>query len=131
MENQEERSPEERPQPSNAPIDEEVHSTPIGEHDRVVPQENVGRTNMEGSGEWPSPQTPPTGSAPGEAAPGPAPGDPNSGTGTDTQGDLLQDGRSGGTPGPARAGEGPTGFKEVLDADPVTGGSSSVGTLET
>ena len=46
--------------------DRAVHSTPIGEDDTVVPQENVGRDNMAGSGEWPDPDTPPSGSAPGD-----------------------------------------------------------------
>ena len=48
--------------------DRDVHSTPIGDDDEVVPQENVGRDNMRGSGEFPDPDTPPDESmgAPGD-----------------------------------------------------------------
>lgn len=60
-------------QPSNAPVDEEVRSEPVAEgpggKDVVIDQENVGRENMQGSGEWPDPDTPPPPSAGGEAAP--------------------------------------------------------------
>jgi hypothetical protein len=58
-------------QPSNAPSEDEVRSVPLdldeGE-DRVIEQENVGRENMAGGGEWPSPSTPPRGPAPGTVA---------------------------------------------------------------
>lgn len=58
-------------QPSNAPNDDEVRTVPLdldeGE-DRPIEQSNVGRENMEGSGEWPSPSTPPRDPAPGAAA---------------------------------------------------------------
>lgn len=75
---------------------EEPATTPENEAD--VAQENVGRENMEGSGEWPSPDTPPTGPAGGERGP---------------------------TAGPdARP---PETFKEALEQDPVLGGSSSIG----
>jgi hypothetical protein len=70
-----------------------------GENEVDAVQENVGRENMAGSGEWPSPSTPPS---------GPAPGDPES----DSE-----------TRGTAPAG----GAREVLESDPVAGGSSSVG----
>ena len=56
-------------------------------------QQNVGPGGEAGGGEWPDPDTPPTGPAPGEAS------------------------RSQGEPAEA--------FKDVLDADPVLGGSSS------
>lgn len=48
-------------QPDNLPIEEEVVSEPVGSGDdaRVIAQENTGGRNMEGSGEWPSPDTPP------------------------------------------------------------------------
>ena len=48
-------------QPDNEPIEEEAVSETVGGGDdaRVVAQENVGGTNMEGGGEWPDPNTPP------------------------------------------------------------------------
>lgn len=49
-------------QPDNEPIEEEVVSEAVGSGDdaRVVAQENwAGRDNIEGSGEWPDPNTPP------------------------------------------------------------------------
>ena len=48
-------------QPDNEPIEEEAVSEVVGGGDdaRVVAQENVGRDNMEGGGEWPDPNTPP------------------------------------------------------------------------
>jgi len=39
--------------------DRDVESTPIGEDDTVIPQENVGKDNMRGGGEFPDPDTPP------------------------------------------------------------------------
>lgn len=39
--------------------DRDVRSTPIGEDDEVVAQENVGEPNMRGGGEFPDPDTPP------------------------------------------------------------------------
>ena len=39
--------------------DRDVHSTPIGEDDEVIAQENVGKDNMRGGGEFPDPDTPP------------------------------------------------------------------------
>jgi hypothetical protein len=35
------------------------------EEDVVIRQENVGRDNVEGGGEWPDPHTPPSDAAPG------------------------------------------------------------------
>lgn len=68
------------------------------ENEADVAQENVGRDNMQGQGEWPDPDTPPR---------GPAGGD-----------------REGG--GEEPGGEPPAhNFKEVLEADPVLGGSST------
>jgi hypothetical protein len=46
-------------------LEETVRSTPIGEDDTVVEQQNVGPGGEAGGGEWPDPDTPPTGSAPG------------------------------------------------------------------
>src|SRR4051794_39812537 len=45
--------------------DRDVHSTPIGEDDTVIAQENwAGKDNIRGGGEFPDPETPPTDSAP-------------------------------------------------------------------
>jgi hypothetical protein len=48
--------------------DTSVESVPLdldeGE-DVVIEQENVGRDNMRGGGEWPDPDTPPSDAAPG------------------------------------------------------------------
>jgi hypothetical protein len=46
--------------------DRDVHSTPIGEDNEVIAQENVGKENMRGQGEFPDPDTPPS----HESAPG-------------------------------------------------------------
>ena len=48
--------------------DRDVHSTPIGDDDVVIAQENVGKDNMRGGGEFPDPDTPPDESlgAPGD-----------------------------------------------------------------
>ena len=86
-------------QPSNAPQDDQVRTQPENEAD--VEQENVGRENMAGGGEWPDPDTPPT---------GPAPGDGSEQAVRDAAGTAA-----------------PSSFKDVLEADPVLGGSSSVG----
>jgi hypothetical protein len=48
--------------------DQSVETVPLdlqdGE-DAVIKQENVGRENMRGGGEWPDPDTPPSDAAPG------------------------------------------------------------------
>lgn len=75
---------------------EEPSTTPENEAD--VEQENVGRENMAGSGEWPDPDTPPRGPAGGERS-------------------------------AAEQGGGQAAFKDVLEADPVLGGSA-VGAAE-
>ena len=63
------------------------------ENEVDIEQENVGRENMQGSGEWPHPDTPPTGPSGGE----------------------QED-----------SGEPPAhNFKEVLEEDPILGGSST------
>jgi hypothetical protein len=46
-------------------IPQEVRTTPLGEGDEVLVQENVGKDNMAGGGEWPDPDAPPSESAPG------------------------------------------------------------------
>ena len=133
-------------QPSNQPIDEQVRSVPLDDGDggeRVLAQENTGPANAEGGGEWPDPDAPPRGPAPGtdqaaaiaieggrSGAQAGAPG------GTSTQPQATQDGRESDNVGPTRSadvGSGdeaaidpPSGFKEALEEDRVAGGSSSV-----
>ena len=88
-------------QPSNAPTDSETEVTGV---DPSAAQENVGRDNMAGSGEWPSPSTPPQSPV--------APGD---------DAEVHRDGAAGASP------SGPSGLKEAQERDPVAGGSRSVG----
>ena len=48
--------------------DKAVESVPLDldeGDDVVIEQENVGRDNMRGGGEWPDPDTPPSDAAPG------------------------------------------------------------------
>jgi hypothetical protein len=137
--------PGDDPQPGNVAIDEEAVSEPVAgpDEDQPIEQTNVGRENMAGTGEWPDPDAPPTGPAPG-TAPGrqeeiearraittePA------GTSSSMPG-SKQDGTAGTSTGETRSSDTdrglateidpPTGFKEVLEADPETGGSSSIG----
>ena len=50
--------------------DESVRSVPLEDEDGdeyVIGQQNQGRGDTEGSGEWPSPGTPPRAPAPGSA----------------------------------------------------------------
>jgi hypothetical protein len=42
--------------PEDAPI--ETRTTPLGDSDEVVAQQNVGKDNMAGGGEWPDPHRP-------------------------------------------------------------------------
>ncbi|HEV7887461.1 MAG TPA: hypothetical protein VGO92_07875 [Acidimicrobiales bacterium] len=90
-------------QPSNAPTDSETTVTGV---DPDNAQENVGRENMVGGGEWPSPSTPPRGPASGETS------------------------RDDATPfRRPRVAEGfdPPTATEALEADPVRGGTSTAG----
>lgn len=73
-------------------------------------QQNVGPGGQAGGGEWPDPDAPTTGPASGESSRSDGPADPKPASGTGDE---------------ARTDVGPVGFKEVLDADPVTGGSGS------
>lgn len=60
--------PGQRPQPSNQPIEEQVHTEPLDMDegaDRVVGQTAAGRPTVEGGGEWPDPDAEPRGPAPG------------------------------------------------------------------
>ena len=49
--------------------DKSIETVPLdlqeGDEDAVIKQENVGRENMRGGGEWPDPDTPPSDAAPG------------------------------------------------------------------
>ena len=91
-------------------------------------QQNVGPGGQAGGGEWPDPDTPPTGPASGEhGRSGQA--DPMP-TGTGTEPGWQQDDSTRGDRGPTRTTDAgvddlPTGFKDVLEADPVLGGSGS------
>ena len=93
----------EREQPSNAPTDAE---TDVSGVDPDNAQSNVGRENMRGSGEWPSPSTPPQ----SDVAPGVSDRD-----------DTVPPER----PRVAEGFDPPLTTKEALEADPVAGGSSS------
>jgi hypothetical protein len=96
--------PGDQPQPSNQPIEEQVRSVPLDHDegpDRVVPQENAGAGNVEGGGEWPDPDAP---------AQGPAPGT------VEGASDELEASRGGREPS----------FKGALEDDRVAGGSSSL-----
>jgi hypothetical protein len=55
---------DQREQPSNAATDSETDVSGVSDE---YAQTNVGRDNMRGSGEWPSPSTPPQ----SDVAPGP------------------------------------------------------------
>ncbi len=51
--------------------DKAVETTPLDldeGDDVVLQQENVGKDNMRGGGEWPDPDTPPSDAAPGSVA---------------------------------------------------------------
>ncbi|HUR48582.1 MAG TPA: hypothetical protein VMY88_03495 [Acidimicrobiales bacterium] len=80
-------------------VDKQVESDTLDEEgSKTVAQQNVGPESI-GGGEWPDPDTPPRGPSPGTAA---------TGAGTEDSSEDAQ-------------------FKDVLDADPVRGGSSSQG----
>lgn len=127
------------------PKDDSVRSVPLpGEDgDEVIAQQNNSPEVAAGSGRSPSPTAPPTGPAPGtvdggaeaagrradEAFRQPPPG-------TASQPDQQQDAARAGDRGPARSGYTEAGdegeaeqrsplLKDVLDADPLAGGSGS------
>ena len=78
-------------------VDKQVESGTLDEEDsKTVAQQNVGPETI-GGGEWPDPDTPPRGPSPGVAT---------TGAGTEESADEGQ-------------------FREILEADPVKGGSSS------
>ena len=53
-------------EPDQAPVDESAESAELGDRDIRVDQQNVGIGIERGNGEWPDPDTPPSGEAPGE-----------------------------------------------------------------
>jgi hypothetical protein len=61
--------PGDDPQPSGKPIDDEVVSEPMGDRDVVLENESQGATASRGGGEFPDPDTPPSGSAPADGSP--------------------------------------------------------------
>lgn len=56
-------------QPSGKTTDDEVVSEPMGDADVVLENENAGVTQTRGGGEFPDPDTPPSGSAPADGSP--------------------------------------------------------------
>jgi hypothetical protein len=55
--------------PIDGPTDDMVHSEPLGDEDVVIDNETAGVTRSRGGGEYPDPDTPPSGVAPGDGAP--------------------------------------------------------------
>lgn len=114
--------------------DDRARSVPLpaDEGEQVITQQNVGPESEAGTGEWPSPQAPATGPAPGttpegsqaasrrEQAPPQRPSADSA-----SQGDQQQDASTGGDRGPARNTDPPESFERILHADPETGGSQS------
>lgn len=102
------------------PHDDKVRTVPLptddGAGERVIAQENQSPEVAMGGGEWPPTDTPPTGPSPGtgEERPDHGPGR--------LPGDTVD-----GPPGTgAGQGDGFPPVKDVLEADPVSAGSSSV-----
>lgn len=98
--------------------DDRVTSVPLPTNvgagaDRVIAQQNQGPEVAAGGGEWPSLDAPPSDAAPG----GPPPRIATGGRPKGAFGDEAGDGD----------GEFPN-MKDVLDADPVAGGSQSTAT---
>jgi len=132
------------PQPDNVAIDEEAVSEPVAgpDEDQPIAQTNVGRANMEGSGEWPHPDEPPTGPAPGTDPARQDEIEARRAVTSEPQGtassmpDAKQDASPGTSTGEARTAETdrglaaeinpPSNFKEALEADPEAGGSGSI-----
>lgn len=61
--------PGDDPQPSGEAIDDEVVSEPVGDRDVVLESESAGVTQTRGGGEFPDPDTPPSGAAPADGSP--------------------------------------------------------------
>lgn len=90
------------------PHEEKVRTVPLPSSvgdgaDRVITQQNQHRDVVAGGGEWPSPRTPPSDAAPGRDL-------------TDGSPALAEDGDDEEFPP----------LREVLEADPVAGGSGAV-----
>lgn len=126
------------------PKGDSVRSVPLpGEDgDEVIAQQNMSPEVAAGGGYWPSPTAPPAGPSPGTVDDGaeaarrraeePFRQPP---AGSSSQPDQQQDATTAGDRGPARSAYTEPGdeadqrtpmLKDVLDADPVTGGSRSV-----
>lgn len=101
------------------PHDDKVRTVPLPADggERVIAQENQSAEVAIGGGEWPSPDEPPTGPAPGDAVSRPA----GSSRGPDRLSDeAIADDDDNAFPG----------MRDVLEADPVAGGSKSVSAEE-
>ena len=86
----------------NDDIPKQTESGTLDEEDsRTVAQQNVGKDNVIGGGEWPDPDTPPRGPAPGVAD-------------TDVAAEVATE----------RA-HNPGQFKKLLEEDPERGGSAT------
>jgi hypothetical protein len=55
--------------PIDGPTDDMVRSEPLGDEDVVLENESAGVTRSRGGGEYPDPDTPPSGVAPADGAP--------------------------------------------------------------
>lgn len=55
--------------PIDGPTDDMVRSEPLGDEDVVLENETAGVTRSRGGGEYPDPDTPASGVAPGDGAP--------------------------------------------------------------
>jgi hypothetical protein len=55
--------------PIDGPTDDMVRSEPLGDDDVVLENEAAGATRSRGGGEYPDPETPPSGTAPADGAP--------------------------------------------------------------
>lgn len=54
---------------SDVPPDASTRSEPLGDEDVVLEQQNVGPDDTRGGGEFPDPDTPPSGMAPADGSP--------------------------------------------------------------
>lgn len=106
-------------QPSNRPLDASAVTTPLEDaegDEHQIGQTNVGFENEMGGGEWPDPDTPPTGPSPGAAGIDPAADRPG---GARPVASNTEDG------GLEEEIDPPAGFKQALEEDPERGGSAT------
>ena len=61
--------PGEPDQPSHGGIDEMMQTEPLGDENVVLENETVGAQQTRGGGEFPDPDTPPSGPAPADGSP--------------------------------------------------------------